>query len=129
MATRAERIVNIKEEIEHLSNQRKLLIQKEKKQERTDRMRRLCQRMGLFESLLPVTITLTHDLFKIFLKKAELSDTSRKIPSGLITMSTTTAMPQASGSAARDVPAPASKTRNTAQENDEDADDDEMETP
>ena len=76
--TRTEKIASYEEQIKQLEAQRKQLIQKEKEQERKDRTKRLCRRMGLFESLLPDTITLTDDLFKTFLEKALLSDYSRK---------------------------------------------------
>ena len=53
--SRIEKIDSIKTEIEQLGNLRKRLIQEQKAQERKDRTKRLCQRMGLFESMLPET--------------------------------------------------------------------------
>ena len=124
--TRAEKIEDIKEEITQHQNQIKRLLQAQRAQDRKDRTRRLCERMGLFESMLPDSITLTADHFKTFLEKAILTEQSRRILDGLLTaQNAATPAPQSAGSAARDVPAPASKTRNTAQENDEDADEDE----
>ena len=88
--TRAEKIESIKIEIAQLENQRKQLIQKEKEQERKDRTRRLCQRMGLFESMLPDSISLPDDLFKSFLEKTILTENSRRILDGLRTRDTAT---------------------------------------
>ena len=50
-----------------IENQRKKLIQEQKQQERKDRTKRLCKRMGLFESMLPESISLTDEQFQIFL--------------------------------------------------------------
>ena len=67
--TRLEKIENIRETIQQQQNQIKNLLQAQKAQDRKDRTRRLCQRMGLIESMLPDTVTLTDDLFKTFLEK------------------------------------------------------------
>ena len=103
--SRLEKIESIKTEIAQLENQRKRLLQAEKEQERKDRTRRLCKRAGLMESMLPDTITLTEEHFKIFLEKTIITEHSRRILDGLT---------------ARDVPNPASNHANTAQENSED---------
>ena len=50
--TKAEKIAGIEEEIRQLENRRRKLVQEQKAQERKDRTKRLCRRMGLFESLL-----------------------------------------------------------------------------
>ena len=42
------------------------LIQEQKEQEHKDRTSRLCKRMGFIEKLLPDTIPLTEEQFKIF---------------------------------------------------------------
>ena len=120
--TRAERIESIKTEIAQLENQRKRLLQAEKEQERKDRTRRLCKRAGLLESLLPETIPLTDEQFKTFLEKAVISVTSRRILDELTAQTDAATAPQSAGSAARDIPIPASKTIHTAQENGEDGD-------
>ena len=91
--TRTEKIASYGEQIKQLENQRKQLIQKEKEQERKDRTKRLCRRMGLFESLLPETITLTDEHFKTFLEKAVLSDYARKTLAGLTAQGNTAAAP------------------------------------
>jgi len=99
--TRLEKIESIKTEIAQLENQRKKLLQQQKEQERKDRTRRLCSRMGLFESMLPDTITLSDDLFKTFLEKAVLTEQSRRILDGLSTAQTAAApAPSGAGSAA-----------------------------
>jgi TolA-binding protein len=77
--TKTEKIENIKKEIEQLLNRQKRLIQEQKIQERKDRTKRLCRRAGLLESLLPKTITLTEEQFKIFFEKVLLSDSTRRI--------------------------------------------------
>jgi len=82
--TKTEKIESIQVEIKQLENQRKRLIQQQKEQERKDRTKRLCKRAGLMESLLPDTISLTDDAFKIFLDKTMLNEQGRKALSGLI---------------------------------------------
>ena len=105
--TKIEKITSIEEEIRQLENKRKQLIQAQKAQERKDRTKRLCKRMGLFESLLPDTIPLTEEQFKTFLEKTILTDQSRRILDKLT----------AQGNAR-----PAAKTADTAQESREDED-------
>ena len=86
-----EKIESIKEEIEHLKNRQKRLRQQYNAQERKDRTKRLCRRMGLFESMLPETIPLTDDLFKSFLEKTILSESASKHISALLTEQNATA--------------------------------------
>ena len=71
--TKAEKITSIEEEIRQLENRRRQLVQEQKAQERRDRTKRLCRRMGLFESLLPDTIPLTEEQFKTFLEKTVMT--------------------------------------------------------
>lgn len=59
------------------------LIQEQKQQERKDRTKRLCKRMGLFESMLPESISLTDEQFQIFLEKTIAAEHSRRILDGL----------------------------------------------
>ena len=117
--SRLEKIESIQTEIQQLENQRKRLLQAEKEQERKDRTKRLCKRAGLLESLIPDSITLTDEQFKIFLEKTIITEHSRRILDGLTAQNTATPAPQGAGSAARDVSIPASKTANTAKENGE----------
>lgn len=114
--TKAERIASIEEEMQQLENKRKQLIQAQKKEERNARTKRLCKRMGLFESMLPDTIPLTEEQFKIFLEKTVTTEHSRRILDGLTAQNAATATPEAAGTAARDNPATTVKTAETAQE-------------
>lgn len=108
--TKIEKITSIEEEIRQLENKRKQLIQAQKAQERKDRTKRLCRRMGLFESLVPDTIPLTEEQFKTFLEKTVATDQSRRILDGLT---------------AQNAAAPAAKAAYTPQESREDGDADE----
>lgn len=45
--TKTEKITSIEEEIRQLENKRRQLVQEQKAQERRDRTKRLCRRMGL----------------------------------------------------------------------------------
>jgi hypothetical protein len=67
--TKTERIAEIQTQIAQLEKRQKELEQAQKVQERKDRTKRLCKRVGLLESLLPDTITLTDVHFKVFLEK------------------------------------------------------------
>jgi len=77
--TRTEKITSIEEEIRRLENRRRQLLQEQKAQERKDRTKRLCRRMGLFESLVPDTIPLTEEQFRTFLEKTITTERSRRI--------------------------------------------------
>lgn len=81
--TKAEKIAAIELQMTQLENQRKKLIQEQKQQERKDRTKRLCKRMGLFESMLPESISLTDEQFQIFLEKTIAAEHSRRILGGL----------------------------------------------
>ena len=65
--TKLERVEIIDEEIAQLLNRRKELMQQHREQERKERTKRLCRRMGLFESLVPDSIPLTEEQFRTFL--------------------------------------------------------------
>ncbi len=77
--TKAEKITSIEEEIRQLENKRKQLIQAQKEQERKDRTNRLCKRMGLFEKLLPDSITLTEEQFTTILEKTVAAEHGRRL--------------------------------------------------
>ena len=77
--TKAEKIAAIELQMTQLENQRKKLIQEKKQQERKDRTKRLCKRMGLFESMLPESISLTDEQFHIFLEKTVATEHSRRL--------------------------------------------------
>ena len=115
--TRLEKIAELETQIEQIRKRQRQERQKYNKAERTARTRRLCERHGLLESMLPDTIPLTADNFKIFLEKTILTEHSRRILDGLLTAAAT---PQASGSAAHTSTLPATKPAETEQENDED---------
>jgi len=66
-------------ELRQHENRLKMLIQKQKEQERRDRTKRLCKRMGLFESLLPETILLSEEQFKFFLDNIILTESARNL--------------------------------------------------
>jgi len=124
--TRLEKIAELETQIEQIRKRQRQERQKHNKAERTARTRRLCERMGLIESMLPETIPLTADNFKIYLEKTLTTEQSRRILDGLLTAQTAaTPAPESAGSAARVVPAPVSKTPQTAQENGEDEEQDE----
>jgi len=59
-------------------NRLKELEQQLKAVEKKERTHRLCKRMGMFESLMPDTITLTDDQFYNFLEKAVANDCGKR---------------------------------------------------
>lgn len=93
--TKAEKIAGLEEEIRQLENKRRQLIQEQKAQERKDRTKRLCRRMGLFESMLPDTIPLTDGQFQIFLEQTIATEHSRRILDGLTAQNAATAAAEA----------------------------------
>ena len=107
--TKAEKIAAIESQMSQLENQRKKLIQDQKQQERKDRTKRLCKRMGLFESMLPESISLTDEQFQIFLEKTIAAEHSRRILDGL--------------TAQRDEQLPSRNTAYTEAQDDADEDD------
>jgi len=76
--TRQEKIASIEEQIAQLNNRKKQEQQKHRAEERKARTRRLCQRMGLFESMLPDTIALTDEQFKTFLERTVANGHGRR---------------------------------------------------
>jgi len=118
--TKIEKIASIEEEIKQLKERQKMLQQQHNAQERKDRTKRLCKRMGLFESLLPDTIPLTDEQFKTFLEKTVITEHSRRILDGLTAQTAATAAPQTAETAARDNAASTDKPAQTARENGED---------
>jgi len=123
--TRAEKIESIENEMRQLENKRKQLLQAQKEQERKDRTRRLCKRMGLFESMLPDTITLTDEQFQTFLEKTVANDYGRRTLAAITAQTAAAAVPQATGTAARDNPTLTAKTAETARESGADEGEDE----
>ena len=99
--TKAEKITSIEEEIRQLENRRRQLVQEQKAQERKDRTKRLCRRMGLFESLVPDSIPLTEEQFKTFLEKTVAADHARRILDELTAQYAPTAPAQGAETAAQ----------------------------
>lgn len=99
--TKAEKITSIEEEIRQLENRRRQLVQEQKAQERKDRTKRLCRRMGLFESLVPDSIPLTEEQFKTFLEKTVAADHARRILDELTAQNAPTAPAQGAETAAQ----------------------------
>ena len=114
--TKAEKITSIEEEIRQLENRRRQLVQEQKAQERKDRTKRLCRRMGLFESLVPDTIPLTEEQFKTFLEKTVMTDPARRILDELTARNALTVPAQGAITAARCNTPPAARTAHTARE-------------
>ena len=123
--TKTEKITSIEEEIRQLENKRRQLVQEQKTQERKDRTKRLCRRMGLFESLVPDTIPLTEEQFKTFLEKTVAAEQSRRILDELTAQNAATAAVQGAEPTAQENTTPAAKTAHTAQESREDGSADE----
>ena len=120
--SKIERIAGIEEEIRQLENRRRELIQAQKAQERKDRTKRLCRRMGLFESLLPATIPLTEEQFKTFLEQTAASEQSRRLLAELTAQNAAGAAAQDAGGTAREHAQPAPEAGHAAQEGREDGD-------
>ena len=114
--TKQEKIEGIQEQITQLENQRKKLLQEQKIQERKNRTKRLCQRAGLLESLMPDTVPLTDEQFKLFLEKT-MSDFARRILNEIKTGQLKPAAVKPAEAAARENPTPAAKPTQTAQTN------------
>lgn len=118
--TRVEKIAGIEEEIRQLENRRKQLVQEQKTQERKDRTKRLCRRMGFFESLLPDTIPLTKEQFKTFLEKTVAAEHGRRLLDELTAQNAARAAAQDAETAAQGNTRSAAKIADTAQESHED---------
>lgn len=123
--TKLEKIAGIEEEIRQLENRRRQLVQEQKAQERKDRTKRLCRRMGLFESLLPDTIPLTEEQFKMFLEKTVMTEHSRRILDELTAQNAARAAAEGAETSAQGNARPAAKTAHTPQESREDGNADE----
>ena len=93
--TKLERVEIIDEEIAQLLNRRKELMQQHREQERKERTKRLCRRMGLFESLVPESIPLTEEQFRTFLERTVASPFGRGLLADMTEQDAV--MPAASG--------------------------------
>ena len=114
--TKAEKITSIEEEIRQLENRRRQLVQEQKAQERKDRTKRLCRRMGLFESLIPDSIPLTEEQFKTFLEKTVAAEHGRRLLDEMTAQNATRAATEGAETAAQGNTRPAAKTAHTAHE-------------
>ena len=120
--TKLEKIAGIEEEIRQLENKKKRLIQEQKEQERKDRTNRLCKRMGLFEKLLPDSITLTEEQFKTFLEQTAAAEHGRRLLEEMTAQNAARAAAAGEGTAAQGNTRPAAKAAHTAQEGGADGD-------
>jgi len=82
--TTAERIELQKEEIKQHQNQLKLLLHKQKKEERKARTHRICVRGAMLEGLLPDTILLSDERFKAFLERTTANGRGREILAAIV---------------------------------------------
>ena len=122
--SKIEKIASIEEEIRQLKERQRLLQQQHNAQERKDRTKRLCRRMGLFENLLPDTIPLTDEQFKTFLTKTVTTEHSRRILDELTAQNAATANPQGAQAAAQRSTPPTVKTAHTEHEDGADGSED-----
>ena len=114
--TKLEKIAGIEEEIRQLENKKKRLMQEQKEQERKDRTNRLCKRMGLFEKLLPDTITLTEEQFKTFLEQTAAAEHGRRLLEEMTAQNAARAAAAGAGTAVQGNTRPAAKAVHTPQE-------------
>lgn len=122
--SKIEKIASIEEEIRQLKERQKLLKQQHNLQERKDRTKRLCKRMGLFESMLPDTIPLTDEQFQIFLEQTVATEQSCRLLDGLTAQNAATANPQGAQAAAQRSTPPTVKTAHTEHEDGADGSED-----
>ena len=99
--TRLEKIAAIEAEQSKLETQRKTLLEAHRAQERKDRTRRLCQRGGLLEKMLPDTIPLSDEQFQSFLEKTVANDFGRRTLEKFTAQNAANPAPQGGGSAAQ----------------------------
>jgi hypothetical protein len=95
-----EKIADVELEIEQLINLKKELLAKHKEEERRARTKRLCERAGYLESILPDTVTLTKEQFQTFLDKTLLTGFADKILKGIIPPASDPAAEKSTGTAA-----------------------------
>ena len=88
--TTVEKIEEAKAKIAQAENQMKQLVQKQKQDERKAQIKRRCSRAELLEKLLPDTITLTHEQFKMFLEKTSANDFWRRTLANIVKGGATT---------------------------------------
>jgi len=87
-----------------------------KEQERKDRTNRLCKRIGLFEKLLPDTITLTEEQFKTFLEQTAAAKHGRRLLEEMTAQNAARAAAAGAGTAEQGNICPAAKAAHTPPE-------------
>ena len=78
--TTAKKLDAVQTEIEKLTNRKKLLLQKQKAEDRKTRTHRLCKRGGYLESKLPGFSSMTDEQFYKFVDTELLPWYANKIP-------------------------------------------------
>ena len=81
--TTADKLTSVEEQIRQLENQKKLLLQQQKTQDRKARDHRLCKRGAYLEKIMPDTIPLTDEQFYQFLDKTLAGDYARRALDGI----------------------------------------------
>jgi len=76
--TTAEKIELQREKMTQMDNEMKRLLRQEKEEKRKARTKRICNRGGLIESLLPDTIELSDERFRTLVEKTIASDFGRR---------------------------------------------------
>jgi predicted ATP-binding protein involved in virulence len=79
MANYKEKIATAEAEILQLQNRAKEYKQKLKAQQNKERTRRICQRGGYIEKVLPETIGLMDEVFREFIDRTLVTEFSRKV--------------------------------------------------
>jgi len=114
--TTAEKIATKREQIQQLQNEEKQLIQKQKEQDRKDRTKRLCQRHGLLEKLMPDLAAITDEQFETFIRKGINTSYGQKILAEIVGDTKASTTQQAAETAAQSKTAPATdKAKTTPQ--------------
>ena len=91
--TLEEQIEQAQKELKQKEARIKELLGRQRSRADKDRTRRLCERGGYLERILPETITLEAEQFNTFLDKTLLTDFARRILNGLAAQNTEVAEP------------------------------------
>jgi len=75
--SKLEKAERLEEEIQRLKNEKKIVLQQHREQERKARAHRICKRGALLESILPESVDLTDEQLKILLEKTLQSNFAR----------------------------------------------------
>ena len=107
--TTVEKIATKRKQIQQLQNQEKLLLQKQKKEERAARTRRLCSRHGLLEKFMPDLATITDEQYETFIRKGINTTYGQKLLAEIVGGAGAAAAPQTAETAAQPKTAPTAK--------------------